>query len=250
MDFIDDELFASITGCIDAQLGPEFSFVDVGGGIGGFTDRLLAAYPGARGVVLDNAPALLDKNERSDRKTLVLAGAEELDRIFGAERFDIVFLNYALHHFVLPSYGATRRLQRSVLSASRGLLTERGAVSLCENMANGRYLPNLPGRLVFGMTSLRALAPLVRRLGANTAGTGVCFNARSTWYADLADAGFAVDHYSERSWSGQLSTLKRTLLTIDRWTGAHVWATPLSTARSRGGTSDGRTISTSRADRP
>jgi hypothetical protein len=229
MDFIDEELFASITESIVARFGDgPFSFIDVGAGIGGFVDRLLDAFPQATGVAVDNAPSLLERNVPHPRKTVVLGGAEDLERLFAGERFDIAFFNFALHHFVLPSYGATRRLQRDVLRATRGVLTERGAVSICENVADGRFVPNLPGRIVFELTARRSLARFVRRLGANTAGTGVCFNARSAWYADLSATGFSVERYRERTWSGTLSRFKRTLLTLERWRGAHLWATPRS----------------------
>ena len=248
MDFIDDELFASIRDAIAERFGAgPFAFVDAGAGIGGFVDRLLEEFPNATGVALDNAPSLLERNAAHPRKTVVLGGAEDLARIFAGQRFDVAFFNFALHHFVLPSYGATRRLQRDVLGAAHAVLTERGAVSICENVADGRFIANLPGRIVFELTARRSLAALVRKLGANTAGTGVCFNARAAWYADLAAAGFVVERYRERTWSGTLSPLKRALLTMERWRGAHLWAIPCNAAITRGGTSEGRITSSSRA---
>jgi hypothetical protein len=72
-DFVDDELFASIASCLDARFpSGEFTFLDVGGGIGFFTDRILERYEKASGIVLDNAPILLEQNAAHPRKRLVL----------------------------------------------------------------------------------------------------------------------------------------------------------------------------------
>lgn len=171
-----------------------FSFLDVGGGNGQFADRLLDRYPRANGTVLDSARVLLEQNVSHPRKQLVLGSAEHLTRLF-RERFDLIVFNWALHHFVASTYSGTRRLQRDVLRQARALLAPAGVVSIFENLYNGFLLDGLPGRMIFHATSSAAFAPVARRLGANTAGCGVCFLSRREWEEEAFCAGLQVSSY-------------------------------------------------------
>ena len=173
-----------------------FSFLDVGGGNGQFADRLLDSYPRANGTVLDTARVLLEQNASHPRKQLVLGSAEHLTRLF-RERFDLIVFNWALHHFVTSTYAGTRRLQRDVLRQARALLSPGGVVSVFENLYNGFILDGLPGRMIFHATASAAFAPLVRRLGANTAGCGVCFLSRRQWEEEASRAGLQVASYMQ-----------------------------------------------------
>lgn len=224
-DFVDDEMFASIATRADRDFQDGcFTFADIGGGNGEFTDRLLATFPGARGVVLDNARQLIDANAPHPRKRTLVANAAHLDSVFAAERFDIVFFNYALHHFIGDDYRASRQIQRRTIAAARRVLTPHGRVSIVENMCTGRLPGNLAGRLIYELTSNERLAPIVKRLGANTAGTGVCFNDCARWTDDLAAAGFGVPDVTLTTWKNDLSALKRNLLLIRDLRGGHLWA--------------------------
>lgn len=76
----------------------EFTFLDVGGGNGKFTDRLLAQYPLACGTVLDNSQILLSRNEPNARKPLSYDSVENLARIDRA--YDLICTRWLLHHLV------------------------------------------------------------------------------------------------------------------------------------------------------
>ncbi|HWE22900.1 MAG TPA: class I SAM-dependent methyltransferase [Myxococcales bacterium] len=175
----------------------EFSFVDVGGGNGSFADMLLAAYPRARGVVLDPAEILLSENKPHPRKEVKLARAESMDELFGERKFDLILFNWILHHLVLDSYAKTIELQRAVILKARRLLERGGVISVLENLYEGNVVDAVPSRLIFELTSSKLLKPLVRRLGANTAGTGVCFRSRTAWEKDATWAGLRVAKFIE-----------------------------------------------------
>ena len=174
--------------------GRPFSFLDVGGGNGAFSDRLLQRYPDASATVLDSAQVLLARNVAHPRKKLILGSAEHLARTF-RQSFDLIVFNWTLHHFVTSTYSGTRRLQREVLSQARTLLRPDGVISVFENMYNGLVFDGLPGRLIFHATASRAFAPVARKLGANTAGCGVCFLSRRQWEHEAERAGLRVASY-------------------------------------------------------
>jgi hypothetical protein len=114
-------------------------------------------------------------------------------------------------------------VQLAALTQCAGVLAPNGRLSVIENLCDGVF-PHLSGRLVFALTSSTLLAPLIRRLGAHTAGCGVCFLDRNEWCGAIAAAGFEVLHFEAEPYEHPLSTLKRTLLLIRDIRHAHFWS--------------------------
>jgi SAM-dependent methyltransferase len=200
----------------------DFSFLDVGGGNGRFADRLLEEYPGATGTVLDNSEVLLGRNAGSVRKRLVCESAEHIDKIDG--RFDLISVHWLLHHLVGESYRQTRRNQLKALRSLRALLSPRGRISIFENMYQGWVFEDLPGRLIYHVTAARLIAGLSRRMGANTAGVGVCFLSRRQWLASFRECGLEVLGYTEPDhWTWALRPEWRLLLHLRAVRVGHVW---------------------------
>ena len=202
----------------------EFAFIDMGGGTGRFADRVLDAFPKSRGVVLDNARLLLDKNTEHPRKRLMLSGIE-CAPMSTEGPFDIICFNWALHHLVESGYSNTRRAVNDALTAAKAALTAGGHVSVFENLYEGSVVNGAPGRLIFALTSSKALAPLMRRQGANTAGVGVCFRSRAGWLDVFAANGLAVEATGEDAvW--RLSLKRKLLLHIGSIQCGHFWLSP------------------------
>ena len=223
-DFISDERFAGICTCIDRDFPTgRFTFLDVGGGIGGFTDRLLEGYPAATGHVLDNAAALLEKNAPNVRKMTQLGSIEDARTLFVEPIFDIIFFNFSLHHFVADSYLRTRQVQRRALADAVYLLKPEGRLSVVENFCDG-YVPTLSGFLIFLLTSSKWLAPLTKALGAKTAGTGVCYLDGVVWQHEIAKAGFEVILTAVDATPPKMNLVRKRLLTIRDLRGGHIWA--------------------------
>lgn len=164
----------------------DFSFLDVGGGNGVFADRLLAGYPAARGTVLDSAPSLLARNTPHERKTLQAQSAANLSHL--EERFDLVCFNWVLHHLIGNSRKESIDHVRATLMSAVGLLTPRGCIAVFENFYQGYLVDDLPGSLIFNLTSSKALARVTKAMGANTAGLGVCFQSKRGWLDTIARA--------------------------------------------------------------
>lgn len=176
-EYVDDNRWAAT---VEARINQDFpdghfTFLDVGGGNGNgnFADRILAQYPNSVGTVLDNSETMLSRNKPNERKTVVLDSVENLEK--SNATYDMISLNWVLHHMVGDSYMQSRRNQIWTLKTVKALLTARGRVSIFENLYDGYLVDSLPGRIIFNLTSSKAISGITQRLGANTAGVGVCF---------------------------------------------------------------------------
>lgn len=198
-----------------------FRALDIGGANGRFSDRLLAEYPQAQAIVLDSSEYLLNQNLPNDRKTLVLGSATEMPKQLGNQKFDFVFVNCLLHHLVSSSYATSRQVIRGVLQDISGVLAENGRISIWENVFEGVFWHGLPSRAIFEITSKRPLAKLGRKLGANTAGVGVCFLSRRQWRQELESVGLTIRDSGWRPM--QLPLYQRIPLTIGAIGATHMW---------------------------
>jgi hypothetical protein len=195
-EYVDSDRLSVITGRIDADFpGGDFTFLDIGGGNGRFADQLLEHYPKARGTVLDNSESLLARNRVSSRKRLILGSAGNLEQVQG--KFDVVCMHWLLHHLVGNKYDESRANQLRTLQQLSALLNEHGRVSVFENDYVGWLTDSWPPYVIFAATASRAFAPAARRLGANTAGVGVCFNSQGGWRQMMAASELEVLSHTE-----------------------------------------------------
>lgn len=195
-EYVDDKRWQIIQSQIDKDFpAGDFSFLDVGGGNGVFADRLLEYYPNSRGTVLDNSQLLLNKNNIHDRKTIICDSVENLSKI--TEKYDLICFNWLLHHLVGSSYAETRKNISAAIEAVIPLLTDRGRISIFENMYNGLIVDGLPSKLIFRLTSSKIISGFIKKMGANTAGIGVCFLSQQQWTKTLNNTNLNLLKYSD-----------------------------------------------------
>jgi len=171
---------------------PTARFLDLGGGTGRFSDLLLATYESCLAVVADASELLLSRNQPHQRKTFLHVEASRLGDVLEPGSFDVIFAHRLLHHLVGDSYAESLASIEAVLCQCAILLKPHGRLSVIENIWNGRFADGLAGRLLYYATSSRLLAPVTGRLGANTAGTGVCYLSDRILRRTLERTGFRV----------------------------------------------------------
>ncbi len=195
-EYVNDGLWKILIEKIDLDFpNGDFSFLDVGGGNGVFTDRLLDYYPKSKGTILDNAQVLLAKNQINPRKTIICESVENLSSV--ENKYDLIFFNWLLHHLIGNSYSETRKNMSTAINAVIPLLTPCGRISIFENMYNGLIIDGLPGRLIFALTSSKLIAGFIKKMGANTAGIGVCFLSQKQWVKTISKIGLKLLEYTD-----------------------------------------------------
>ena len=95
---------------------------------------------------------------------------------------------------------------------AREMLRPNGRILVLENVWDGRRVDDLPGRLLYELTSSRALRPLIQRLGSNSAGVGVAYHSQSAWLDLFTRAGLSLVHRPVRYDYGTSSELRQFLL--------------------------------------
>ena len=217
--------------CIDRDFpAGRFRFLDVGGGNGKFADRLLETYPQAQGTVLDNSELLLSKNIENSRKTVILASVDDLGNL--AETYDLICVHWLLHHLVGGRYQVSRQHQLTALCRLGNVLSADGRLCVFENIYTGWWVESMPGWLIFQLTSIKFIAALTKRLGANTAGVGVCFLSKSQWFKTIKDASLQVQDYSEPDdWIWPLRIYWKILLHLRSVRVGHFWIRSAGSSR-------------------
>lgn len=220
-EYVDEKRWKIIKAQIDKDFPDgDFSFLDVGGGNGVFADRLLEYYPKSRGAVLDNSQLLLNKNVTNARKTIICDSVENLSKL--KTKYDLICFNWLLHHLIGNSYQDTRQNISTAISTVIPLLTDRGRVSIFENMYNGLVVDGLPSILIFILTSSKAIAGFIKKMGANTAGVGVCFLSQKQWVRVLEKTSLNLLKYSDDDkWS--ISLKVKVFLHVGNIRCGHFW---------------------------
>ncbi|MEE9303865.1 MAG: class I SAM-dependent methyltransferase [Thiotrichaceae bacterium] len=215
MEYVTGELWDTLVMELDKAdlVKADFSFLDIGGGNGVFTDRILEQYPNSQGFLLDNSRFLLDKNKDHPRKTLVEASAESLTEIYADQKFDIIFMNWFLHHTVKSTFSGTLATQREMLATAHSLLKSDGKLVIFENLPEGLLGERFCSFVINRITSSKILAPFVKKMGGNTAGVGICFLGEKQWSEQFSKSGFSIASLKKfRPWD--LNPIKKALLTI------------------------------------
>ncbi|MDR1719614.1 MAG: class I SAM-dependent methyltransferase [Dysgonamonadaceae bacterium] len=193
-EYVNGELWDAVVNFIDRDfITGEFTFLDIGGGNGMFTDRILAHYPKSHAILLDNAKNLIEINKENPRKKIILDSVENLETYLSVNHVDIVFINWVLHHLVSNTYRQTRQNIENTLKVIRSH-RDVHYLAIFENMYNGIWFDNLPSRLIFQLTSFKPAKMLMKRMGANTAGVGVSFLSMKKWMS-IFDALFGRGSY-------------------------------------------------------
>lgn len=215
-EYVTEELWESLINELNRLefTKSDFSFLDIGGGNGQFTDRLLNHFPNSQGYLLDNSKFLLDKNQEHPRKSLIESSAENLpDILEDNNKFEIIFLNWMLHHCVLDSFTKTKKCQREILKKAMMALKDTGRIVVFENLPQGLLGETLCSYMINRVTSSKTIAPFVKKMGGNTAGIGIGFLGEKQWQKQFALAGLTIENFKLfNEW--KLNLIKKYLLTI------------------------------------
>jgi SAM-dependent methyltransferase len=224
-EFVDERGMEIICSAIDRHFPDgRFSFLDVGGGNGIFADRILDRYPSARGTVIDSSELMISKNAARPRKEAIVCDAAEVAA--RGELFDLIFCNLVLHHLVTTgSYRRTRENVERVLAGLAGCLSESGCISVYELEFNG-LIDDFPGHAIFALTSSKVLAPVVKRLGGNTAGVGACFRSHRAWTKLFYGVGLDLIGRTRNGTAFPGGALKRRILLVADSGYVHYWLKP------------------------
>jgi len=180
-EYVNGKFWDAVVERIDSHFPTgKFTFMDIGGGNGVFTDRILNHYPQAEAVLLDNASNLIEINTKRPRKTIIMDSVENLENYLNTYTIDIVFINWVLHHLVSDTYKKTRSNVANTLSIVKRNKSVK-YLAVFENNYNGILFDSLPGKLIYQITSLQSVKRLAKKMGANTAGVGVSFLSKKTW---------------------------------------------------------------------
>ncbi|WP_023603269.1 methyltransferase [Aliivibrio logei] len=213
-EYVDAKMFTLVQQALESYsiINKPFTLMDVGGGNGKYADKFLSCYPNAHVTVLDSEYSLLEKNTSNQRKNLIHAPFQNVSDI---PKMQVIQFNWVLHHFVSSGYKESCALQLSGLKDAYELLEPGGVILIFENFYDGWPMKELPSNIIHQLTASTSLAAITSKMGANTAGVGVCFHSEQYWRDLLNTAGF--NHIKSKHCYdfGNLSTLKKICLCIN-----------------------------------
>jgi ubiquinone/menaquinone biosynthesis C-methylase UbiE len=216
VEYVTEEMWPKINNILNSHMptsGSDFLFLDIGGGNGVFSDSILEMYPKSQGYLVDNSQYLLNQNKKNSRKILIEGSVNDLSKLIGEVKFDFIFMNWVLHHFVKNGYLDTIENQRAILHEARKLLKDNGRLIVIENLPQGIFGETLCTFIINKVTSSKVIEPFVKKMGGNTAGIGVCFLGKNQWIKQFKKVGLFLDSVvTFGTWD--LNPIKKVILTI------------------------------------
>ena len=205
-----DDLFELIGTCFGDR---PFKHLDIGGGNGRFTGRILKQFPNCTSTLIDSSELLIQRNKPHPRKRVFCTTVQKIHEWLEDETFDFISVNWLLHHLVQDSFRKTWRLQSETMRLIHKRIMPTGCISVYEDVIEGIVSDTFTSWFVYQMTSTKLIAPFVRHFGGTPAGIGVCFRSKKMWHDVFRKAGYEVLHYVSYK-DFDLNPAKKLLLSI------------------------------------
>ena len=213
-EYVNDNLFPLVQNSIRQQnlYKSPIHILDIGGGNGLFADKLLKHFPFSEVTIVEPDLPLLARNTAHCHKHLVNKTFQDFYCAEGS--FDIIHMNWVLHHFIGHSYSETVQHQIDSLHQASELLKPGGKLLIFENFYESFVSDDFSGRLIYQLTAMETPKRLIRKLGANTAGIGVAFHSQNQWCHLINRSGLTVNSVNLCYSFGNLGLTKKAALGI------------------------------------
>ena len=181
---------------------------DIGGNVGQFANLLIDRCKKLERIdVIDPSVSSSDSFCGVENVHFLHTSLEQLNT---DRKYDFVVVNFVLHHIVKNTNHQTYEAQKNFISKVSSMLNEHGVIFVEENIYEGVFGTDLGGRVIYEITKLKSLAPLTRKLGANTAGEGVRFRNQRSWDMMFRSVGLReLDFVVNKEFGGSFPYYKR-----------------------------------------
>lgn len=127
--------------------------------------------------------------------TFCQESVEHVDTYFKNIKFDLIFCNKVFHHFVTDTYAGTLDMMRTCMKKLRKKLSKNRKLCILDIFYDGLLVDSWPSRVIYHCTSQKNefLIKVFRKLGAQSAGSGVCFQSEKMWRRMIGQSHFAID---------------------------------------------------------
>ncbi|KAA6335961.1 hypothetical protein EZS27_015845 [termite gut metagenome] len=135
----------------------------------------------------------------TDKITFVVGSADNLDKLFEVNTFDLVFVNRTIHHFVRNSWKTSIDGIAIIMTQIRSILKRNGNLCIVDFSFNGLLYDKASSKIIYALTSckLPIITTVCKKLGGESAGIGVCFLSKQMWLNLFSQTGFIIEAFKE-----------------------------------------------------
>ena len=174
----------------------EIKILDIGGASGYFSSALYNyfAAKNCEIIVLDNT-CYDTWGEFGNKIKFIEDTANNLEKIFSAGTFDLVFANRVFHHFVKTNWEKTIINIADIMRQISKILKKDGYFCITDYFYDGALFDTSSSKIIYALTSCKipVLVKIFRKIESKSAGIGVCFLSRNMWLNLLNKNGYIVD---------------------------------------------------------
>ena len=135
----------------------------------------------------------------SEKVKFIQGTADDLDKIFREGSFDIVFAKYVFHHFIKNTWKKTIAGIKSIIKQIKYIMKKDGYLCIADHFYNGLLGDTSASRMIYYFTRCKIpfLVKIFEKLGAKSAGTGVCYLSKKMFLRLVDYAGLEIETLSE-----------------------------------------------------
>ncbi|MDR2232726.1 MAG: class I SAM-dependent methyltransferase [Tannerella sp.] len=193
----------------------EIKILDIGGASGHFAMELYSYFEASncKIVVLDSLK--YDTwSMFSDKIDFIKASVDDVNQLFAENTFDIIFANRVVHHFVRKTWKETVDGIYGIIGNIYSVLRPGGYFCVSDHFYNGFIYDKITSIIIYELTACKitAIKKVCQKLGAESAGTGVCFLSKNMWMKLLSGNSFKIAFLVENKKLSDMKIYKKVLL--------------------------------------
>ena len=191
----------------------EINIIDIGGGGGHFANTVKSFYDGGGATTNMTVIDYCKYDEWEEFEGINFIHENAFDALKKVENdcADIIFINATLHHLTFDTYKKTRGAQKSILELAYSKIKKHGYLCLRENYAQCPIIGGISMPLVYYMTKSQnpITIKISKKMGANSAGVGVCFFSPALLVRTLRKIGFVLVDMAITPWKWDIKYIIR-----------------------------------------
>lgn len=175
------------------------SILDVGGGAGFFIKWIKEKLLENKNI-LQLKITVIDSvrydtwDDKDECIQYVQCDAVSVDCVLKESSYDYIFCNMFVHHLIGNNFEESGEIRKEVFNNLHKVLRSDGKLLIADNVNNGFLFDDMSCRILYAVTTCRnaVVKKMLFKLGAHSAGVGVCMLSQGMWKNLLTETGFKM----------------------------------------------------------